>query len=171
MTHYVFGFLEHETEYKSPPLSSVITFGGDTETIVTGVSKQLVLDFEIKFKETITKLTKDSRKVFYVMPIPEMEFNVPKEEANRIVKGQSRVRITMSDYNKRHGDIIDLMRSIASNNDNFILLETVPYLCSELYCFGSDEKHRPFYFDDDHLSEYGNRRLVPMFESIIPNLP
>ncbi|WP_283669677.1 SGNH hydrolase domain-containing protein, partial [Escherichia coli] len=32
-------------------------------------------------------------------------------------------------------------------------------------CWGSKDG-RPIYFDDDHLSEYGNKLLVPMFKEI-----
>ena len=35
-------------------------------------------------------------------------------------------------------------------------------LCDEQYCYGSRDGW-PLYYDDDHLSEFGSRLLVPMF--------
>ncbi|WP_283669432.1 SGNH hydrolase domain-containing protein [Escherichia coli] len=45
------------------------------------------------------------------------------------------------------------------------MLDPLPYLCHDGRCWGSKDG-RPIYFDDDHLSEYGNKLLVPMFKEI-----
>ena len=45
------------------------------------------------------------------------------------------------------------------------ILDPLPYLCDANYCYGS-KNGRPLYHDDDHLSEYGNKFLIPMFERI-----
>ena len=44
----------------------------------------------------------------------------------------------------------------------------LPYLCDDEYCYGSKDG-RLLYFDDNHLSEYGNKLLVPMFERLHAN--
>ena len=45
------------------------------------------------------------------------------------------------------------------------ILDPLPYLCHDGRCWGSKDG-RPIYYDDDHLSEYGNKLLVPMFKEV-----
>jgi hypothetical protein len=45
------------------------------------------------------------------------------------------------------------------------ILDPLPYLCQDGRCWGSKDG-RPIYYDDDHLSEYGNKLLVPMFKEV-----
>lgn len=44
-------------------------------------------------------------------------------------------------------------------------MDPLPYLCDENNCYGSRDGW-PLYVDDDHLSEFGNRLLIPMFAQI-----
>jgi len=46
---------------------------------------------------------------------------------------------------------------------NFHVLNPAPSLCNDEECFGSYDG-RPLYYDDTHLSEWGNRRLIPLFK-------
>ena len=46
------------------------------------------------------------------------------------------------------------------------LLDPLPFLCDEQQCYGS-QNNIPYYFDDDHLSLRGARRLMPLFEPIV----
>jgi hypothetical protein len=39
-------------------------------------------------------------------------------------------------------------------------------MCDDKNCY-ADLNGRPMYFDDDHLSEFGNKVLVPMFSEIL----
>jgi hypothetical protein len=45
------------------------------------------------------------------------------------------------------------------------ILDPLPYLCHDGRCWGS-KAGRPLYSDDNHLSEYGNKLLVPMFKQV-----
>ena len=45
------------------------------------------------------------------------------------------------------------------------ILDPLPYLCDEQRCYGSRDG-KPLYYDDDHLSESGNKRLIPMFAEL-----
>ncbi len=47
------------------------------------------------------------------------------------------------------------------------ILNPLSYLRDDEYCYGF-KNGRPLYYDD-HLSEYGNKFLVPMFEKIFSN--
>ena len=44
------------------------------------------------------------------------------------------------------------------------LLDPTPYLCRDEKCIGT-QNDRPLYIDTNHLSEYGNRFLIPMFRA------
>ncbi|HMW73784.1 MAG TPA: SGNH hydrolase domain-containing protein, partial [Cellvibrionaceae bacterium] len=77
---------------------------------------------------------------------------------------EKRVEISRSEYNDRHSFIMSLMVE-AKNKCGVEILDPLPYLCDEDACYG-DKNGWPVYFDDDHLSESGNKLLVPMFRSI-----
>ena len=70
----------------------------------------------------------------------------------------------MDEYKSRHQFILDLQDE-ARARCGVEILDPVPYLCDEDSCYG-DLNGRPLYSDDDHLSEFGNKLLVPMFSKI-----
>jgi hypothetical protein len=45
------------------------------------------------------------------------------------------------------------------------ILNPLPYLCDDQKCDGTRDG-MPLYVDDNHLSERGNRLLVPMFKQV-----
>jgi hypothetical protein len=106
-----------------------------------------------------------SRKMYWVKPIPELKISVPQAMARAKMRGvEKRVEISRSEYNDRHSFIMSLMVE-AKNKCGVEILDPLPYLCDEDACYG-DKNGWPVYFDDDHLSESGNKLLVPMFRSI-----
>ena len=44
----------------------------------------------------------------------------------------------------------------------------LPYLCDGQFCQGTDPD-KPRYYDDNHLTETGSRRLVPLFAGVFGN--
>lgn len=48
------------------------------------------------------------------------------------------------------------------------ILDPLPYLCDGQFCQGADA-NKPRYYDDNHLTETGNRRLVPLFAGVFGN--
>ena len=50
-----------------------------------------------------------------------------------------------------------------------VILDPTVYLCDQEYCYGSRNLF-PLYRDDDHLSEYGNKQLVPIFRQVFDDL-
>lgn len=70
----------------------------------------------------------------------------------------------MSAYHQRH-DFIWRAQDEVKAKCNVQLLNPLPYLCENSFCKGEDNGI-PRYYDDNHLSETGNRKLVPMFESV-----
>jgi peptidoglycan/LPS O-acetylase OafA/YrhL len=117
-------------------------------------------------------LTKDlcalaqSRPVYVLMPIPEMDHDVPNYLAKSMILGRHTedVSIAESDYFKRNA----LARAAiedAATHCGVKTLDPLPYLCRDGRCFGSDAL-MPLYIDGDHLSERGSERLTPLFRSV-----
>jgi hypothetical protein len=107
-----------------------------------------------------------SRNVYLVRPIPEMGLNVPNT-ARAMVFGLSKeVLITLEAYHARN-DFIWAAQDAAHEQCGVQILDPLPYLCWDGACHGSKDG-RPLYSDDNHLSEFGNKLLVPMFERVTP---
>jgi peptidoglycan/LPS O-acetylase OafA/YrhL len=114
--------------------------------------------------KTLCNLAK-SRVVYIMNPIPEMGVDVPQTVAKKHFRGDSEeVYILKKAYYKRHKVVLEAQAQ-AEQQCGIKILDPLPYLCDEEKCYGS-QKGKPLYFDDDHLSEYGNKLLTPMFEEI-----
>ena len=104
--------------------------------------------------------------VWLVNPIPEMGVDVPRTLSHRLMTNQKTqdISISLADYQKRNSAIIQAQQQ-AAEQCGVRVLDPTPYLCSMGRCMGS-RNLEPRYFDDNHLSETGNKSLAPMFKQI-----
>lgn len=118
-----------------------------------------------KLSDTLCTMAKEKR-VIAVQPIPEMGVDVPKTLARQRMAGHAGDAITLplSTYATRNQLAIDTLKD-ARNRCGITLLDPVPFLCEGGVCYGAKDG-KPRYFDDDHLSESGNRLLIPMFSAL-----
>lgn len=133
------------------------------------VNSAITENFVDEYSSGLTKGACDlakSRRVFMLRPIPEMMVDVPKTiSRNLIFSGVvSDVSISIDEYHKRHA-MVWAAQDKAATDCGVIVLDPLPYLCDGDRCWGSRDG-RPIYYDDDHLSEYGNKLLVPMFREV-----
>ena len=114
---------------------------------------------------TACRLAKD-RVVYLIRPIPEFGIDVPKTISRSLMFGGNSgdVKLSVSEYMERNKIVWDA-QDMAAKHCGVKILNPLPYLCDKNYCYGS-KNGRPLYHDDDHLSEYGNKFLTPMFEKI-----
>lgn len=113
---------------------------------------------------TACQLAQD-RTVYLVRPIPEMGVNVPMRTARTVLLGiKQGVYVTHADYQQRQAFIWQA-QDAARDQCGVKILDPLPYLCSDGRCYGA-KNNRPLYRDSDHLSEHGNKVLVPMFAEI-----
>jgi hypothetical protein len=128
-------------------------------------SAEFLEEYSRRYVNSICKLA-EGRDLYVVMPIPEMPVNVPSVVSRALlVTGQvSDVSISYEDYKARHRFIAESLEKAARACDVKIL-DPSPYLCSSGRCWGS-KAGRPLYYDAGHMSEYGNKFLVPMFRRI-----
>lgn len=121
--------------------------------------------FVKEYEHAVCSLTK-TNPVYLMQPIAEMRVNVPEYLSKIKLLGlESRdLQLSRAAYNARHQETLEIMQGIGQRC-NAELLDPVPYLCDEQVCPASIQG-MSLYSDDDHLSEYGNKLLVPMFKKI-----
>jgi peptidoglycan/LPS O-acetylase OafA/YrhL len=119
--------------------------------------------FKTKLIETACSFKNPSR-VYLVRPIPEMGVDVPNAILRPMMFGKPtpQISISLEEYHQRH-DFVWESQDEAARQCGVKILDPLPYLCHDGRCWGSKDG-RPLYFDDDHLSEFGNKLLVPMFK-------
>ena len=123
-----------------------------------------------ELEENLNRTVKDTainRPIYLVLPTPEMTFNVPQVISRELLLGTESIGSARSEklYLKRNKPVIEIIKSVATNN-NIKVLDPTSYLCSNGEC-NALHKNRPIYYDGDHMSEYGNKLLTPMFESAL----
>lgn len=116
------------------------------------------------YKEELCSLSA-SRKIYVLGQIPEMPGNVPDLLIKSIKDGAAGdIYSTTSDYMSRHSRLLDMLEG-AVEDCGVVYLDILPYMCERGRCSGVD-KGLPIYYDDTHLTEYGNRKLVPLFKNV-----
>lgn len=121
-------------------------------------------EFRKQYISTICRMAK-AHPVYLVLPVPDMPESVPRAMTRAFMRGlPTDFRIPLEQYHARSDFSRDVQEE-AARACGAHLLDPVPYLCDGKFCYGSREG-MPLYLDDDHLSERGNRVLLPMFSAI-----
>ena len=136
--------------------------------IYSNATPEFLREFAQHIADSACDLAK-RRTVFMMRPIPEMGFDVPRTLSRRIAAGlMGDVSISIDDYRKRNQWVWDA-QDAAHDRCGVKILDPLPYLCDSGKCYGSKNLHA-LYFDDDHLSEFGNKLLIPMFAAVFDPL-
>ncbi len=113
---------------------------------------------------TACLLAKD-RPVYLVRPFPEMRVHVPNTLGRAMLLGRrAEVSIGLDEYRQRHG-FVWAAQDAARERCGVKVLDPLPWLCARGRCQGARDGH-VIYYDEDHLSEWGNKLLVPMFAEV-----
>ncbi|EXA59759.1 acyltransferase [Acinetobacter baumannii] len=121
--------------------------------------------FERNLKNTLCKISKKN-PVYIIQPIPELGFNAPKRIIkNRFHNSNKETSISYRDYLIRSEKTRKIINRSAVDC-GVTVLDPSKILCKTGKCI-SEYKGRPIYRDGDHLSEYGNKLLKPMFREAL----
>jgi peptidoglycan/LPS O-acetylase OafA/YrhL len=154
---YVIGFAEPDLEGQSRP---ALHFG----TVHASANAVFGRELAHAFARTACEFGRD-RPVFLVAPVPEMPMDVPRAVSRALVLGIPIFpSVSEADYRVRNRLALAAM-SRAARDCAARILDPLPPLCAEGRC-RSTEGERPLYYDDDHLSEFGNRKLLTMLAPI-----
>lgn len=104
--------------------------------------------------------------VYLVRPTPEVKKHVPLTMFRSLtLSGKAAsVKITRDEYDQRHITAFK-MQDEAVKQCGVKILNPLPYLCDNKYCYG-DIDGIPLYFDDDHLSSYGSSIVSPIYDEV-----
>ena len=129
-------------------------------------TKELQHEFSEKYIESMCKLA-SRREVFIVRPYPGTSVDIPSFlSRNYLLSGSETPDIKKPiDDHWRSTNFARELQDAAAEKCGLKILDPIPYLCDDQYCYGS-KNGRPLYYDVGHLSEYGNKFLVPMFEEV-----
>lgn len=108
-----------------------------------------------------------SRSVYLLRPTPQFNVSVPFAMARNIFQEKKNIRLKLSianDYKKLERKYIKL-QDAAAKECGVKILETIPYLCMNNYCYG-DYNGMPIYYDDHHLNLRGADLLIPELKKI-----
>ena len=161
---YAFGVFESEGE----------KFSGRPTVYFSKLNEKATPEFLDEFRqqyiETACRIARE-HPLYLVRPFPEMREPVPQALGRSALMGKqgAEISITREEYRVRHAFIWSVQDEV-SQRCGAQILNPVPYLCDEQYCYGSRDGW-PLYVDDDHLSEFGNRLLVPMFAQVFTGNP
>lgn len=128
-------------------------------------SEPFLQQFAQHYVDTICQISR-YRPVYLVRPTPEMVVDVPTRLSRELILGNHVPDIVLarSDYHARHAYIWNLQDQ-AVERCNARILDPLPWLCDERRCYGS-QNGKPFYRDHNHMSESGNRLLIPLFKTV-----
>ena len=120
-----------------------------------------------RLTSTLCSITKH-HAVYTVGPIPELGRLVPETMVRAAMIGRplTDVILPLTDYRARNDVALGALTK-ASKQCGTHLLDPTKYLCDGSVCHGAHHG-KPLYFDDNHLSESGNKMLVPMFAKLKP---
>lgn len=136
--------------------------------IYTSATPEFLAEFADHITQSACRMAK-RRTVYMVRPIPEMGFHVPKKLSRRMAVGLNDDLAIFIDAYQQRNAWVWAAQDAARDRCGIKILDPTPYLCLDGRCYGS-RSGRPLYSDDDHLSEFGNKLLVPMFAEVFRTL-
>lgn len=117
-----------------------------------------------RLNETFCEIS-DNNSLYVMEPIPEIGFDVPSRLSRKIFLNKiTKTGTSLSAYNNRNNNILREIEK-TRNYCNVKVLKTTDHLCIDNFC-NANEGAQPLYFDDDHLSETGNKKLIRLFKEI-----
>lgn len=140
------------------------TILGDNKDPIKENANINYLKLKNDFYQTISKLS-ENRAIYLVTPTPEFTFPVVVVASKNFIQNdEQRIKMPLGEYYERNNLAFDMFNNV-SKLKNVDILDIEPYFCDDVFCYG-DENYMPLYRDDDHVSEYGNKKLIPLFNQI-----
>ncbi len=144
------------------PESSAALYLSDGKSGVSLARNRLV--FARAFDATLQRLIAAHLTVIVVGPVPEVDYFVPETLAELRYRGVAKdIAPTRAQFLSRQRFVLPTIAA-AQKRYNVTVIYPHSMLCDALRC-PVDKENRPLYFDNNHLSTFGAKRLLPLFRS------
>lgn len=152
----IFGsHLRHEKSYGIP----TFYFGDVPHTTVTDDYLEEVRSNMIVFACSLSR----NRPVYWLTPFPELPKDAPRWLARKVLlTGGAELSISRAEYEERNRFVKTLLAETEAQCPNFRVIDVAPVFCDDARCYGSKDG-MPLFYDEHHVSERGNRLLIPLF--------
>jgi hypothetical protein len=121
--------------------------------------------FRHAFMATLDRLKAMRKRIFVIGPVPEVNHIVPDTLAQLAASNDNRdIAPTREDFNAREQRVLPILYA-AQETDGVIVLYPHARLCDAHRC-AVEADGRALYFDNNHLSTFGAKRIAPLFDSV-----
>ena len=114
--------------------------------------------------KVLPKLNTMGIESFYILPVPEYQFHVPSKMYDISINKKQFPFYNYTEYLKTNRNEINAV-SILSEKFGIKIEQTARIFCNPI-CEVSDF-FGLFYFDDDHLTTHGGKKMIPIFKEIV----
>jgi hypothetical protein len=142
-----------------PTVIRPVGFSGSEAERVSGSAAAL--------RQTLRRLLEMDITVYYVLPVPEVGWHVPRTLVKLIAQNRLPLTTSLATYLQRNRTVLDVVQQF-QDNKRFVPIYPYRILCSNATarCYTHDAR-TVFYTDTDHLSHEGAEKLIPVIASEI----
>ena len=135
---------------------------------IATIDQAFLEDFSDAYVSTMCQIAKD-REVYLLRHIPIMPVDVPTYLGRFTILGrqQPEIYLTLEQY-AQQTHFVRTLQDRTVKACGVKTLEVTPYLCMHGRC-PANNQGEVWYRDTNHLSEVGNRRLIPLFKTLWDN--
>ncbi len=112
----------------------------------------------------LPKLNKLGIQSYYILPVPEYQFHVPKRMYESLKNNKQFPSYNYSQYLNRNKNEIEAVLRL-SEEFGIKVLQTPKIFCNPI-CKVSDSAGL-FYFDSNHLTIHGSKNMIPLFQEVV----
>jgi len=114
--------------------------------------------------EILPKLNEMRIQTYYILPVPEYQFHVPKAMYETSKNNKQFSFYNHSEYLIKNKNEINAVSRL-SEEFGIKILQTPRIFCNPI-CEVSDSSGL-FYFDSNHLTMHGSKKMIPIFKEIV----
>ncbi|MBR0994708.1 acyltransferase [Bradyrhizobium japonicum] len=131
----------------------------------TGSNDERIQEVVAQLRRTIRQLLANGITIYYILPVPEVGWHVPKTLAKLVARGGAPLTTSLSVYLERHRLVLDLAKELSPDR---MFIPIYPHL---VFCHGdrcvTHEGDVVYYTDTDHLSLQGADKLISSAKKIV----